>query len=30
MAKVEKRIGEKGGFGEKLMGLEKNLVEGAK
>jgi len=27
---VEKRIGEKGGSGEKLMGLEKNLVEGAK
>ena len=30
MVKVEKRIGEKGGFGEKLMGLEKNLVEGPK
>ena len=30
MAKVEKRMREEDGFREKLMGLEKNLVEGRK
>jgi putative transposase len=30
IAKVEKRMREEDGFGEKLMGLEKNLVEGRK
>ena len=30
IAKVEKRMREEDGFREKLMGLEKNLVEGRK
>ena len=30
MAKVERRMGEEDGFRKKLMGLEKNLVEGRK
>ena len=30
IAKVERRMGEEDGFREKLMGLEKNLVEGRK
>jgi len=30
MAKVEKRMREENGFRERLMGLEKNLVGGAK
>ena len=30
IAKVEKRMREEDGFIKKLMGLEKNLVEGCK